>query len=137
MAEAMLSVAEHPRPERTCVFDRNSQGERCFMFARFVELNIKVEKRLELIKKVKEEIRPILKKQPGYVDILALENEFEPNKPFVVTFWHTKTDIERYEKETFPKVKQILEPFLYVPPVVKFCRVEETITEKWLETVAA
>ncbi len=107
------------------------------MFARFLELNIKVEKKLELLKKMKEEIRPILKKQPGYVDILALENEFEPNKPFVVTFWHTKADIERYEKDTFPKVKQILEPFLYVPPVVKFCHVEETITEKWLETVAA
>ena len=66
-----------------------------------------------------------------------LENEFEPNKPFVVTFWHTKMDIERYEKETFPKVKQILEPFLYVPPVVRFCKVEETISEKLLETVAA
>jgi len=107
------------------------------MFARLLELNIRVEKKQDLLKKMKEEILPILKKQPGYVDILALENEFEPNKPFVTTFWHTKQDIERYERETFPKVKQLLEPFLYVPPVVKFCKVEETITEKWLETVAA
>jgi heme-degrading monooxygenase HmoA len=107
------------------------------MFARFLELNIRIEKKPELLRKMKEEILPILHKQVGYVHILALENEFEPNKPFVVTFWHTKMDIERYERETFPKVKQILEPFLYVPPVVKFCKVEETISEKLLENVAA
>ena len=107
------------------------------MFARLLELNIRVDKKNELLKKMKEEILPILKKQPGYVDILALENEFEPNKPFVATFWHTKQDVERYERDAYPKVKQILDQFLFVPPTVKFCKVEKTITEKWLETVAA
>jgi hypothetical protein len=28
----------------------------------------------------------LLKKQGGYLDIFALENEFERNQPFVVTF---------------------------------------------------
>ena len=107
------------------------------MFARLMELNIRVDKKPELLRKVKEEIMPLLKKQVGYVDIFALENEFEPNKPFVVTFWHTKLDIERYEKETYPKVRMMLEPFLYVPPLVKFCKVQETISAKLLESVAA
>ena len=107
------------------------------MFARLTELNIRVEKKTELFKKMKEDILPILRKQVGYVNIIMLENEFEHNKPFVITFWHTKQDIERYEKETFPRVKQVLEPFLYVPPVVRFCRVEKTISEKLIGTVAA
>jgi heme-degrading monooxygenase HmoA len=106
------------------------------MFARFLELNIRTEKKPELLRKMKEEILPILHKQVGYVHILALENEFEPNKPFVVTFWHTKMDIERYERETFPKVKQILEPFLTEPMVAKVCKVDSTIPEKFI-TVAA
>lgn len=107
------------------------------MFARLLELNIRIEKKPELLRKVKEEIVPILKRQVGYMDMIALENEFEPHKPFVVTFWHTKLDIERYERESYPKVRTILEPFLYVPPVVRFCKVEETVTGKIMEPVAA
>jgi hypothetical protein len=107
------------------------------MFARLLELNIHIEKKPELLRKVKEEIVPILKKQVGYMDVLALENEFEPQKPFVITFWHTKLDIERYERDAYPRVRTILEPFLYVPPVVKFCKVEETLTGKMIEAVAA
>jgi heme-degrading monooxygenase HmoA len=107
------------------------------MFARLLEFNVRVEKKPEFLKKVKDEVLPILHKQIGYAHIIALENEFEPNKPFFITFWHTKVDVERYEKETFPKVKQILEPYLYVPPVVRFLKVEETITQKLMEMVAA
>src|SRR5438270_11507819 len=107
------------------------------MFARFLELNIRTEKKPELVRKMKEEILPILHKQVGYVHILALENEFEPNKPFVVTFWHTRMDIERYERETFPKMKQILQPSLYFPPVVWFCKGEERFSPKLLDTLSA
>jgi len=107
------------------------------MFARTLELNVKIEKKPELLKKVREEILPIIKKQLGYVDIIALDNEMEPTRPFVVTLWHTKTDAERYERETFPKVKQILDPFMTTAPVVKVYAVETTISQKLMETVAA
>jgi len=109
--------------------------EDAFMFARTLELNMKIEKKPEFTKKVREEILPILRKEPGFVDVLGLESETEP-KVFVVTLWYTKLDAERYEKATFPKGKQILEPYLTVPPIVKFYAVETTISEKFIESVA-
>ena len=105
------------------------------MFARTLELNMKIERKPEFTKRVREEILPILRKEPGFVDVLGLESETEP-KVFVVTLWYTKLDAERYEKATFPKVKQILEPYLTVPPIVKFYAVETTISEKFIESVA-
>jgi heme-degrading monooxygenase HmoA len=107
------------------------------MFARLLELNVRVEKRTELLKKVREEIIPTLKRQIGYMDMVVLENDLEPHRPFVITLWQTKLDMERYEKEAFPKVRAILDHFLYVPPLVKHCKVEETLTGKMMEAVAA
>lgn len=107
------------------------------MFARVLEFTVKAEKKPEFIKKTKTEVLPILNKQKGFVEILALENEIELTKSLVITLWQTKLDAERYEKETFPKVKQIVEPFLTVPAVVKLFNVEETISEKMIHMVAA
>lgn len=107
------------------------------MFARTLELTVKAEKKPEFIKKAKVEILPVLYKQIGFVQIFALENEVELNKAFIVTLWYTKMDAERYDREVFPKIKQILEPFLMVAPVVKFYGVEETISERMISTVAA
>ncbi len=107
------------------------------MFARTLELTVKVGKKPELIKWVKSEIMPILDQQMGFLSIFAFENDVELTKVLVTTFWHTKLDEERYEKETFPKIKQILEPFLMAPPVVKTYRVEEAISRRLIETVAA
>jgi heme-degrading monooxygenase HmoA len=107
------------------------------MFARTLELMVKAEKKPELIKKAKADILPVLHKQIGFAHVFALENEVELNKALVVTLWHTKMDAERYERETFLKIKQILEPFLVAPPVVKFYNVEETISEKLISTMAA
>jgi len=107
------------------------------MFARTLELTVKAEKKPELIKKAKAEILPVLHKQIGFVQVFALENEVELNKAFIVTLWHTKMDAERYERETFPKIKQILEPYLVVPPVTKFYTVEETISERLISSMVA
>lgn len=106
------------------------------MFARTLELTVKSEKKPELFKQAKAEILPILHKQIGFVQIFALENEVERDKVFVVTLWYTKMDAVRYESETFPKIKQVLEPFLVVVPVMKFYNVEETISEKMMSVVA-
>src|SRR5579862_7973811 len=106
------------------------------MFARFLEMTVKPEKKPELIRKVKEEILPILKKQTGFVDLIPLEVETEPTKFYAISLWHEKMDMEKYAKEHFPKVKPILEPFLTAPVVVKHCKVDETIPKKLIATVA-
>ena len=106
------------------------------MFARFLEITVKAEKKQEFVHTIRLEVLPILKKYTGFFDIIPLEVEAEPNKFFFVSLWTDKLDAQRYEKEYFMKVKQILEPFLVYPPVVKFCKVDTTLIEKFL-TVAA
>lgn len=100
------------------------------MFTRTIELNLKPETKPAFFKKFKAEVLPILKKTPGFFDLVLLENETEINKIFTISFWETKKNAEYYEKEWYPKVKAILEPFFLTPPVVKFHMVEETFSEK-------
>lgn len=95
-----------------------------------MELNIKPEKKAEFVTKLKEEIVPILRKNKGFFDLIPLEVEIEPTKFYAISVWNAKFDVEKYEKEFFPKVNQILEPFLTAPPTVKFCKVDETVREK-------
>lgn len=106
------------------------------MFARFLELTLKPEKKNEYIKCVRTEVLPILKKYPGFFDLTVLELEAEPNKVFSISFWTEKADALKYDREFFPKVKQLTEPFLAMPPVVKFCLIENTLTEKFLKMAA-
>jgi len=107
------------------------------MYIRFLEFNLKPGKKVELLTKVKEEILPILKKYNGFFDLLPWAVETEPTKLFAVSLWYEKKDAERYEKEYFAKVKQIVEPFLTTPVIVKFGAVETTIPEKLFVGVTA
>jgi hypothetical protein len=97
------------------------------MFARFLEMTVKPEKRPELIKKTKDEILPILKKHTSFVDLIPLELETDPTKLYSISLWRDKRDAEKFEREDFPRVKAILEPFMTMPIAVKLCTVEETI----------
>ena len=107
------------------------------MFVRALELTLKVEKKADLIKRAKNDIVPMLNKQRGFTDILALEGQVELNKAIILTFWHTALDAERYEREMFPTIKQILDPYLLTHPITKVFTVEEVISEKFTHTRAA
>ena len=100
------------------------------MFARFLEMTVKPEKKPELIRKMREEALPILKKYEGFVDVIPLEVETESTVFYAISLWHEKSNAEKYEKENFAKVKAIYEPFLTKPIVVKPCKVDETIFRK-------
>jgi quinol monooxygenase YgiN len=100
------------------------------MFIRFLEFTVKPDKKVELVKKIKEEILPILNKNNGFFDLLPWEVETEPTKFYAVSLWYEKKDAQKYEKEYFAKVRQIVEPFLTAPVIVKFGPVETVIPEK-------
>jgi quinol monooxygenase YgiN len=100
------------------------------MFIRFLEFTVKPDKKVELVKKIKEEILPILNKNNGFFDLLPWEVETEPTKFYAVSLWYEKKDAQKYEKEYFARVKQIVEPFLTAPVIVKFGPVETVIPEK-------
>jgi len=104
------------------------------MFTRTIEVNLKHDTKPAFFKTFKAEVLPILKKTPGFFDIVVLENETEPTKIFTISFWETKKNAEYYEKEWYPKVKAMIETFFTTPPVVKYYTLEETFTEKLFTT---
>ena len=104
------------------------------MFIRTIEWNLKHDMKPAFFNKFKADVMPILKKTPGFFDIIVLENENEPNKIFTLSFWENKKHAEYYEKEWYPKVKAMVETFFVNPPLVRYHKLEETFSERLFAT---
>lgn len=107
------------------------------MFARITEVNIKMEKKEDFIRTMKNEVLPILKKQHGFLETLPLVPEVKTEKFINVTLWTEKKDAERYERETFPRVQQIIQPYLTGPLTWRLYTVEATLCEHFVNALAA
>jgi len=107
------------------------------MFARILEFVPKVEKKEEFLKIVKNEILPILKKQSGFLEILPFVPEMKNEKVVAISLWTEKTHFERYEREWFPRVEQILKPYLTTAVETKLYKLETTLCEHFERTLAA
>src|SRR5437016_12285291 len=107
------------------------------MFARILEFIPKVEKKEELFKVVRNEVLPILKKQPGFLEILPFVPESTTEKAITVTLWAEKRDAERYEREVYPRVEGIVKPYLTAPVTYKHYNVETTLCQHFVEALTA
>jgi len=107
------------------------------MFARIVEFIPKQEKKEEVVNLVRNEVLPILKKQPGFLEILPFVPEIKTEKMITVTLWAEKRDAERYEREVYPKVEGILKPYLTTPVTFKHYNVETSVCQHFVEALTA
>jgi heme-degrading monooxygenase HmoA len=107
------------------------------MFARIIEFIPKGEKKEELFKVVRNEVLPILKKQPGFLEILPFLPETTTEKAITVTLWSEKRDAERYEREVYPKVAEIARPYLVSPITFKHYTVETSVCPNFMEALTA
>jgi quinol monooxygenase YgiN len=107
------------------------------MFARILEFTLKTEKKEDFLKTVRQEVLPILKKQTGFLEILPLVNEVKPERIVVMSLWQKKIDAERYEKETFYKVNEILKPWLNTPVEINYFKLETSLCEHFVEAMVA
>jgi quinol monooxygenase YgiN len=107
------------------------------MFARIVEFTPKFEKKEELVKAIRNEVLPILKKQTGFMEILPFFPETKNEKVFVVSLWMEQRNAERYAREAFPKVEEILKPYLTTPITYKAYTVETTLCEHFVHALTA
>ena len=108
------------------------------MFARILDFELKLEKKEEFIKVMKNEILPILRKQVGFLEILPFFPEkMREDKVLTISVWTTKLDAERYEREFYPKVQAIVRPFLNTPITVKLYEIETTLCEHFEKALAA
>jgi len=107
------------------------------MFARILDFEVKLEKKQDFVKVMKNEVLPILRKQVGFLEILPFFPEKIEEKVVTISCWATKLDAEKYEKETYPKVYDILKPYLTTPVTAKWYNVETTLCEHFVEALAA
>ena len=86
------------------------------MFTRIVECRVKPDKRDEFNNKLRNDVLPILQKQPGFVDLIGLSSESDAERVVSVSFWKSKEDAERYHREHYQRIvdtlKLIFTPFL-------------------------
>ncbi len=108
------------------------------MFARILQFEMKLEKKVEFTRVFKNEILPILKKQTGFLEVLPLFPEMlDDRKVFNISFWATKLDADRYEKEWYPKIYDILKPYLTSAVTVKYYNVDTTLCEHFEKALVA
>lgn len=94
------------------------------MLARVVELNVVADKIEKLRTVVENEVLPLIKKNPGFVDTMGLVNTNTPTKILNILLFRSKTDLEKYERETVPMIMPKIRPFLAQDPKVEICNVE-------------
>jgi len=108
------------------------------MFARILDFEVKPEKKEDFVKVLKNEVLPILKKQTGFQEILPFFPEkMREEKVINISLWRTKSDAERYEREFYPKVLDMLKAFLTTPVNVHYHNLETTLCEHFVEALAA
>ncbi len=98
------------------------------MFTRIVEINTKAGKAKELSNTVTDKVLPILRNQPGFVDEITLVSTDDPNRIVALSFWKSKEDAERYNREQFNNIKDIIKPLAERDPVVRTYDVETSTT---------
>jgi heme-degrading monooxygenase HmoA len=107
------------------------------MFTRVVEIQTKAGKARDFSTTLHDKVLPILQKQPGFTDEITLVSSTEPDHILALSFWKTEADAERYNKEQFPKLSEMLMPILEAAPTVQTFNVDTSTTHKIVKGKAA
>jgi heme-degrading monooxygenase HmoA len=100
------------------------------MYTRVVEVDSKPQKARELASTIDEKILPILKRQAGFVDETVLVSDTEPNRVLALSFWNTREDAQRYQREQFDTVQKTMQDLLETEPTIRTFDVHTSTAHK-------
>jgi quinol monooxygenase YgiN len=100
------------------------------MFARLVECRVRSGRSEELNNVIRDKAIPILRRQAGFVDEVTLVSQDEPNRIFAISFWDSKTEADKYNRDEFPKIAEVLKPILQQEPRIHPCNVSVSTISK-------
>jgi heme-degrading monooxygenase HmoA len=105
------------------------------MFVRVVEVKTKPGKAREVCSTLHEKILSTLKAQTGFVDEVVLVSDAEG--VLALSFWRTRADAERYRREDYTKVSDIIQHLVHSKPKVHAFDVETSTCHKITKGKAA
>jgi len=83
------------------------------MFARLVEATAKPGKKDEIVTILTNELLPVLKRQPAFVDAIGLSGDTVPEEGATLVFWKTKNEAETfYKAPEFTKIMDRITPLV-------------------------
>jgi quinol monooxygenase YgiN len=91
-------------------------GRSIMQFARNVQFQVKTGKEQELNSLLEKEVLPILRKQNGFQEEVALVN---PKGAHLISLWDNRKNAEAYETATYPSVLAKLTPVIEGTPRVE------------------
>ena len=100
------------------------------MFTRVVEVTTKSGKAKELTSIINDKALPILKKQAGFVDETLLVSDPEPNRVLALSFWNSREDAERSNREQYPAIHEMVRHLLETEPVIRTFNVDSSTTHR-------
>lgn len=107
------------------------------MFTRTVEVTAKAGKAKDLTTIINDKVLPILKKQAGFVDETLLVSDTEPNRIVALSFWNSREDAERYQREQYPAIQEMIRYLLETEPLIRTFNVDSSTTHKIAASKAA
>jgi heme-degrading monooxygenase HmoA len=100
------------------------------MYTRVVELTSKSGKARELANTINDKVLPILEKQAGFVDETVLASDTEATRVLALSFWNSKEDAERYHREQYPAIHEMMRHLLEGEPVIRTFNVDSSTTHR-------
>jgi heme-degrading monooxygenase HmoA len=100
------------------------------MYTRVVELTSKSGKARELSSNINDKVLPILKKQAGFVDETVLVSDTEDTRILALSFWNSREDAERYHREQYPTIHEMMRHLLEAEPVIRTFNVDSSTTHR-------
>lgn len=109
------------------------------MFARVIEYTPKLEKKDEMFKAIRQEILSLARKQPGFLEYLALVPQTTGEKFITIALWASKADAEKFANVHFSKVEAVAQPFLSTPTAytLRDYEVETTLSQHLVDALMA
>jgi heme-degrading monooxygenase HmoA len=77
------------------------------MFARKVSLRLQADAAGQFIKKMENEIIPLLRKQKGFLDEFTLISQ-SGKEIYAYSFWESSADAEAYDRSAYKEVTELL-----------------------------
>jgi hypothetical protein len=103
------------------------------MYARMVKGQFKPDKFDFVTNTLEKDVIPLLKQQHGFRDELSFFSK-EMKEGYAISFWDNKADLEKYEREVYPKVhEKLADAFISTPTAHDF----EVSNSTWYKIHAA